>query len=897
MQRELHGIPSATGEKQYWVTFAASASDFDESNNERQNLTLPAMHMARAAATRCMLHVAAALLLARGVVAVVDPCSFQPVDGSSPAVASPTFAEVSACFAAIPFNASRAVAAMTSIRAALDNYSFKQVLTATGQPWNRRIHLTQLLDGIEAGSYASDFQFHEALHIALSSLNDAHTVYVKPQCYAVEAVQPLGISAAMESNALVLRVSDLFLHGVSVTGGHLPTSLLGAEIVAIDGVKALLAITNFADGMPDGGDGASRFTAAITRFSYVFRRTQYHRFPTTPSTTYTLRALNQSIVTLTLPWLFYTDPGMPLANITAACEPTVTQAVNCSAQASRRLEADTQTDTGSYDVGKGEGLTASEVTQQHRLARLSAGVPQHIQDARIPVFLSRAVVARHAAQRRMQASPDAWPLLDYTRQLELGSGLPAHRQLQQGGSEATITSAGGAASLSDTVTLVSNQIAGYGVYLLHDTNLNAIRLRLSTFQPAAIRNCFSGSPCLNTAQQTAELQCYNSAVNAMLQYAVYDTLENMVSVGASTLVIDVTGNGGGNVALGQNMLAAFSTALHDNPRLLMGVFDVSTTPLYASVLSFVSTHAAVDDVTPYLSAYAARSASGEVSPRARNDTEWYTRGRTVFQGEGVNTVSDPFSLFDLRRVAESVRRAPLALTNANLVIVTDGLCGSMCGQFVKTLHQHGLARVVSVGGLPGTVGDTVSFVGGFVESLSSLADGLLVLGQSGWQVPNNVEPIVHLPYSSEVTLNFGAMYSWLSASDYMQFSSQPAELRVYVWGDTSSGSVDAAVRAAIPAVLSQSVMLPNGVYASGVNLDLSNNEAKYRNATVALGILFGATVLVLLALLVKHVYTSRAGRAKRTITQQQRITVAAAPEPSVVATYSNPNNAVVAVRV
>ena len=75
-------------------------------------------------------------------------------------------------------------------------------------------------------------------------------------------------------------------------------------------------------------------------------------------------------------------------------------------------------------------------------------------------------------------------------------------------------------------------------------------------------------------------------------------------------------------------------------------------------------------------------------------------------------------------------RYPVVLDRTTLTLVTDGMCGSACSQFLRVLKDNGLATVL--GGRPGrqlSLSSSSAFCGGFVTS-SAIADTIAWLEEA-----------------------------------------------------------------------------------------------------------------------------------------------------------------------
>jgi len=885
------------------------------------------------------------LALLLSLAAAINAGSSVPcvIPATAAGVAETDIPTLRACFSAVPANATTTQQTLETARGIVSTYSFTDLLKETGPPWQLRIDAQALLDDLGRAGFSGDFELHEALNNLFASFHDAHTQYLKPACYSADVLQPVGLTATLVANRLVLRTASLLLRGVDVTARYAPDFPTGAEIVAIDGVGALTALNRFAESIPDGSDAASRFTAVINRQAFSYRNTMQRQVPTAANVSWTLRDATGNTTTYPVPWRVYVAPSDSVANFTRSCVRVVQPAANCSAASAhdpanplqalaRRLAAQLD-DSGVFangthpglgrDVddlsGRGSGTTSphaegSRVRHIDTLLRelqYLAGLPPGVQRLWEPILAIRAVHGELRAEterrRRLQGGTlgpsvgdlealatlqqlpaSAWAaaglhagvwaagaagavapyaaavlasassgrlstqqVMQLLQPAEKAAAVPSLALGADGLSLADVISAGVVASGS--VQVLSDRSGTMGTLLLWDSGLQALRLRVSTFLPPAVSACSSGlGPCATAAQLAAYSRCVGTAADGFLAAVSTDVWSNWASLGAKALLVDLTSNGGGFVSLGQATMLSLVAALYRAPYAANPVFDVRSSPLYASTLAFLQANPAVNDTTPSLTGYYRVTSISSppagstltrggltTAPVRRADVSWYSPGSPMYRGPGVSAYSVPMSLFDSGSVqAYAVAAPPVPLDSSNLVLLTDGLCGSMCGQFLRTLHVQGLARVLGVGGLPGSPGDTTSFIGGFVLDSNALGQGLAAMSAAGWVPPPNVSVIRQQAHSGYWTVNFGAMEALVDPSAYEQYRSKPADLQLHVWGSLATASNDAALRSAAAALLAMPVQQPDGTFVSGADLGGgSTRESEYRAAAIALGAL------------------------------------------------------------
>jgi hypothetical protein len=299
--------------------------------------------------------------------------------------------------------------------------------------------------------------------------------------------------------------------------------------------------------------------------------------------------------------------------------------------------------------------------------------------------------------------------------------------------------------------------------------------------------------CGPAPDNEAQMACFYERIRLTVQYAVYDAMVVFEAEKASVMIWDVTFNTGGYVWLGFHVMLALSKHLHYNGDIVAGTYDLRYSPLYDSILQFLAENPDVDDAYPYMTGLILTETGNYVD---RSDTSWYSTGRTTAQAAGQIRVSKPFALYDVYNMTTAVPR--VTLDASNLVLITDGLCGSMCAQFLTVLHSNGLARVVQMGGLLGLPGNTNSFAGGGVADLDELADGMASFVDAGWVPP---KPIIRsFDTTASFSMNLETRHSTRSISKYLQFDPRPADLHVYAWGDTSTDAMSELLLSAVSAV-------------------------------------------------------------------------------------------------
>jgi hypothetical protein len=157
------------------------------------------------------------------------------------------------------------------------------------------------------------------------------------------------------------------------------------------------------------------------------------------------------------------------------------------------------------------------------------------------------------------------------------------------------------------------------------------------------------------------------------------------------------------------------------------------------------------------------------------DTTWYDErqsSRALSQ-----LVHYPSECQDIFAVAYPPRK----FFAKNIVVVTDGTCGSACALFVAKMEQSGKAKIVTHGGTTESPSMTSnSFAGGNVLDWPSLVSAAN---------SNGVSTPTYLPTSALISFTHHEMY--LSDEDTpLEFLFSPAQFHIYYWDAITNGDVN-----------------------------------------------------------------------------------------------------------
>ena len=344
-----------------------------------------------------------------------------------------------------------------------------------------------------------------------------------------------------------------------------------------------------------------------------------------------------------------------------------------------------------------------------------------------------------------------------------------------------------------------------------------VLLRLSTFNPPYVAECFESfgdSLCASAAALAEAEACFASAMERFFARTVTTPAEAALAYHAHQLIIDLTGNRGGNVLLGQLFAAYNFAALQRQPLAAGATMRFRISPSLSEMAAFIerkkaeSGAASLQDVLPGFSllgvqvlqpkeGQAEEDAAEMTSSASLASFQWYKSGSTAQFGAGPVRVSDAIRLANLATMVDSSAQLARGVVwnETNTVVISDLLCGSMCAQVVHTVKEHGQARVIGVGGLGALQGDTTAFAGGFIvsdaEAVVAQGRALADLGYEG--------PVAPLPETSAAfSFNEAMAMSHSRRQTPMQFAPVTADARIYDWssgGATLDVQLEAARRA------------------------------------------------------------------------------------------------------
>ncbi|KAI8836706.1 hypothetical protein BJ741DRAFT_648972 [Chytriomyces cf. hyalinus JEL632] len=253
-----------------------------------------------------------------------------------------------------------------------------------------------------------------------------------------------------------------------------------------------------------------------------------------------------------------------------------------------------------------------------------------------------------------------------------------------------------------------------GIKKVHEDDLNYFYLLADGITGVFHMTGFDPTTGVPEADQPAVIKAW---VESMVS-----GLQGLEAAGATRLIIDLTGNGGGIVIYGWGLLNYIFASTKLEPLEY-------TFPLTEQLRSTLSNPALVN-TEPVQSLLAARTLQGAKLSNAV--TELLTPGTTVFN---VPVKFTNRFLMDFERAPEDATTsarfsdyAPLknVYNGRNVVIVSNGFCGSTCAQFTTIARDQLGVKAVTYGGgkqrsLSGTRNfDPTSFAAGFIATYNQI---------------------------------------------------------------------------------------------------------------------------------------------------------------------------------
>ena len=329
---------------------------------------------------------------------------------------------------------------------------------------------------------------------------------------------------------------------------------------------------------------------------------------------------------------------------------------------------------------------------------------------------------------------------------------------KRGTTASTVSIKTGSVSNLELTSGTSDGTIWRGLYTTNDGN-NVPILRINSFAP-------------NDA---------NAFINVVSDFADLVTNNKFDRV-----VVDVSGNGGGIICLAYAAMSIFSNNFR-------GVAAMEPYDLRRTDSNIDLHNSRYLNGTDYR-----RLGSGDLYD---NDESWFD-ARTVTRGGQSTELTQQF-LFP----AECLQVTDYITTGhypSNILLITDGTCGSACSLFLSKFIEYGVGQVISYGGFTDTGDmDTSSFAGGNVLDWPDF-----VTSTFGFNL-NNAPSF--MPTSAFNRFNHHEMYMGSSSSVPREWRKMPAGYHMYFYDAISNDDISTSDGMQAAATLYESAI---GVFGS-----------------------------------------------------------------------------------
>lgn len=632
------------------------------------------------------------------------------------------------CFNQVPFQQSEAKATVAALKSLSELYSFTDIASNSGAPYELTTDLRKLVAAMEtkvnANSYTNDYAFQKDVMDAFNPLNDAHTLYVGPGGYRCFMLRPFNIEASISNNAMqyTLREGPLGANTKSVWSQIFGTDIsahVNKVVTSINDMTPTDHVMGVAEHfISTYKDHGVRFNAALRgRWS----QTLLSMFPLTDA---------------------HLDYGMKLtfADGTSA---TVPNAAFCSggiASTSALLGKNKASAVASVD-SIDKKMMMDHAERQRLLVRgmdvykeMERYFEAAIDEARLSVVPSHIAhnLVDYAVRPQAVKANDMRPI-----KRALGNEFHSLKNLNVPASQLPANF-----DASNLHIIEQSQAADTFFMIYNGTGITThYVLKLTSFAP-------------ENEDETIQI------IQNMLTHAQKAKAEN--------LILDMAYNGGGIICLSDLLLAMlvenWGSLASNAPGLSYGIYDFRQSPSSNAIRGSPSLNRLFTAYTTYIDldskkVYNNASFYNPISRSRGGYTSQYTQ-QAYFPAECINYPTASFK--------------PVKYYFKKLTVLTDGTCGSACALFASQLQANNYAKVVSYGGPLGRSVplSTASFAGGNVLEYNTVSLYAYYYGSGAKGLP----PM--FTSSAQARFNFNEYYEHIDLTTPREFLKRPADVHL-----------------------------------------------------------------------------------------------------------------------
>ncbi|RIB18174.1 hypothetical protein C2G38_2037126 [Gigaspora rosea] len=239
--------------------------------------------------------------------------------------------------------------------------------------------------------------------------------------------------------------------------------------------------------------------------------------------------------------------------------------------------------------------------------------------------------------------------------------------------------------------------------------------------------------------------------------------QSFVNMGIKKVVLDLTNNGGGVAFIAHFITQLLFRNIRNFP------FDIKVTDaakLVTEQSTLKNTSTEFDINSNYISEKT-NASFANVSDFIGNNYNIRGGLKIRYSNKGLNSDEET-----IREILGNISK-PLPWTAENLIILTNGFCGSACAHITQRLAEVNV-KTVAVGGFSNVPLSFACFAGGFVVTSDTFFDYLKNLTL----LDNPLMP-KQFPLATTISFTVNEAYSIKNPNEILEFSFRPANYRLY----------------------------------------------------------------------------------------------------------------------